>query len=490
MLRGMALEHFTLVDTVSELGPALAGLADLDVIGVDVERSDWDRYYRAAALIQVGGEGRVVLVDPLSIHDLGALQELLSTRRTVLHACENDLGPLESLGVEPPLVEDTALAAAVLGLPMGLETLLADLLGVELVGDKSAMQRADWEDRPLTDTMLAYAAGDVADLPALWYELERRLEEAGRVDWYREELAAVLAQPSVEARRQWTRTKGAGRLGAGAQARLRAVWEARERLGRDTDTAPGRIASDKVLVDLASTPPARVSELGRRGVRRQAVRRFGAQLVAALTESQAAVAGAHEPRPGRRSGRAPSEEDRAMVDRLRALRSARARALGIDPGVLCPNRTLMNAVVSDPATPEQLREALGLRGWQWEQVGAAFCDALDLEGPGKPAPATDSEETAPMADVLNPDALHHGLDDLDGWTGTVDGIAKTYSFGDFAESMRFVNQVAQLAETANHHPDIHVSYDTVVLQLVTHSAGGVTQADLDMAEEIDQLPPP
>lgn len=95
-----------------------------------------------------------------------------------------------------------------------------------------------------------------------------------------------------------------------------------------------------------------------------------------------------------------------------------------------------------------------------------------------------------MADVLNPDALHHALDTLPGWTGTIGGIEKTYTFADFAESMRFVDWVADLAEESNHHPDIHVHWNTVRLELVTHSAGGVTQQDLDLAEKLDQIPPP
>ncbi|HVM00567.1 MAG TPA: HRDC domain-containing protein [Egibacteraceae bacterium] len=379
----MPLQRVTLVDRTSGLGSALAGLADLDVVGVDVERSDWERYYRAAALIQVGGDGRVALVDPLAVDDLAPLQDFLAARTTVLHACENDLEPLASRGIRPPRVEDTALAAAVLGLPTGLETLLADLLGVELVGDKSAMQRADWEARPLTPEMRSYAAGDVADLPALWGELEARLQATGRHDWYREELAAVLALPPVEARREWTRTRGAGRLNRNARARLRALWEAREQLGRATDTAPGRIAGDKVLLDLAATPPTALGELGRRGLRRQAVRRFGADLLAALDEESLGDAEVAERAPG--NGRRPSDEDRALVDRLRALRAERARALGIDAGVLCPSRTLMTAVLADPATPDELRRALGLRGWQWEQIGALFCQALGLDDP-RPAP--------------------------------------------------------------------------------------------------------
>lgn len=380
----MPLAQLTLVDTGAQLESSLAGLSDLAAVGVDVERSDAHRYYRAAALIQVGGEGRVVLVDPLALDDLVALQAFLAERRSILHACENDLEPLASLGVVPPQVEDTAVAAAVLGLPTGLEGLLADLLDVELDGDKAAMQRADWEARPLTEKMMAYAAGDVADLPALWWALEGRLREAGRLGWYREELDAVRALPPVEERRAWTRTKGAGRLNRAARARLRALWETRERLGRDTNTAPGRIVGDRVLVDLAVSPPTAVSELGRRGVRRQAVRRFGGDLVAAVANGAAAP---ETDGRARGNGRAPTEADRALADRLRTLRAERARELAIDPGVLCPGRTLMSALLTDPATPDDLRAALGLRDWQWQQLGAVFCEALGLPAPDA-GPAT------------------------------------------------------------------------------------------------------
>ena len=382
----MPLQDLVVVDAPDQLAEALAVLADLEYVGIDVERADWDRYYRAAALIQVGGDGRVVLVDPMSVSDLSALDEFLQTRVSVFHAVENDLEPIVSLGVKPTEICDTAVAAAVLGLPTGLEGLLRDLLGVELAGDKSAMQRANWEARPLTEQMLEYAAGDVADLPELWAFLEQQLTETDRRTWYEQELAALLGMPSVEDRRKWSRTKGSGRLDPRARARLQHLWEARESLARDTDTAPGRIASDAILVDLAQNPPEAVNELGRRGVRRQAVREFGAALMTALAAGEAA-----EPlqRPG---GRPPADTDRQLVDRLRQVRSARAELLGIDAGVLCPSRTLAPALLADPATPDDLREALGLRPWQWEQLGFAFCEAIGLDGPGIPPPPPDPPE--------------------------------------------------------------------------------------------------
>ena len=389
----MPLSDLILVDEPAELEPALRSLADLPEVGVDVERADWDRYYRAAALIQIGGAGRVVVVDPLAVTDLQALDAFLQERVSVFHAIENDLEPLVALSVKPREMRDTAVAAAVLGLPTGLEGLLRDLLDVELAGDKSAMQRANWEGRPLTPEMLDYAAGDVADLPALWDVLAEQLAAKDRESWYEQELAAVLAQPPVEDRRNWSRTKGAGRLDRQARGRLRALWEAREELGRDTDTAPGRIATDAVLVDLAENPPAAVGELGRRGLRRQAVREFGATLLTAL---RGGVAADGEPR----SGRSPSEADRALIEQLRQVRAARAKKLGIEAGVLCPSRILAPAVLADPQTPDALRDALGLRPWQWEQLGAAFCAAVGLEGDDVPPappdpPAPDEPIPAP-----------------------------------------------------------------------------------------------
>ncbi|MPZ73688.1 MAG: 4a-hydroxytetrahydrobiopterin dehydratase [Nitriliruptorales bacterium] len=90
-----------------------------------------------------------------------------------------------------------------------------------------------------------------------------------------------------------------------------------------------------------------------------------------------------------------------------------------------------------------------------------------------------------MTDELNPDALHKALNELNGWSGTKDGIHKTYRFTDADLARAFVDRVSTLADQMNHHPDVSVDGGTVELLLVTHSAGGVTQKDLDLATRID-----
>lgn len=91
-----------------------------------------------------------------------------------------------------------------------------------------------------------------------------------------------------------------------------------------------------------------------------------------------------------------------------------------------------------------------------------------------------------MTDILNPDALQTSLNQLDGWSGTTDsGLSKTYTFHDFAGSMRFVNRVAEIAEQRNHHPDIAISWNRVALTIISHSAGGVTEDCVELARAID-----
>jgi len=73
------------------------------------------------------------------------------------------------------------------------------------------------------------------------------------------------------------------------------------------------------------------------------------------------------------------------------------------------------------------------------------------------------------------------------WRREGNELVKTWSGKDFAQALGYVNRVGELAERANHHPDIDIRWGTVTLRLSTHSLGGLTQADLDLAAEIDRL---
>lgn len=89
--------------------------------------------------------------------------------------------------------------------------------------------------------------------------------------------------------------------------------------------------------------------------------------------------------------------------------------------------------------------------------------------------------------VLSDNDVDTRLADSD-WQRESNAITREWKLADFAAAIVFVNRVAELAEQANHHPDIDLhGWNKVSLRLSTHSEGGITQADLDMAGRIDAL---
>ncbi len=88
--------------------------------------------------------------------------------------------------------------------------------------------------------------------------------------------------------------------------------------------------------------------------------------------------------------------------------------------------------------------------------------------------------------LLSDEAVADRLEGLE-WTREGDEIVKTVTRKDFAAALAFVNEVGALAETRQHHPDIAISWNKVTLRLSTHSAGGLTDFDMDLAGAIDAL---
>lgn len=86
--------------------------------------------------------------------------------------------------------------------------------------------------------------------------------------------------------------------------------------------------------------------------------------------------------------------------------------------------------------------------------------------------------------------LNGFLDEMQGWSSLSNAIHRDFTFPGFRSAIAFVNRVAELAETAGHHPDIEIHYNRVGLSLSTHDAGGVTEKDVALAAEIDMIAEP
>ena len=89
-----------------------------------------------------------------------------------------------------------------------------------------------------------------------------------------------------------------------------------------------------------------------------------------------------------------------------------------------------------------------------------------------------------MADLLSDDAVSTALADLPGWERDGDSLVRTARLPGFLDAIAVVDAVAREAEAADHHPDIDIRYDTLTFRLSTHSEGGLTAKDPDLARKI------
>jgi 4a-hydroxytetrahydrobiopterin dehydratase len=90
-------------------------------------------------------------------------------------------------------------------------------------------------------------------------------------------------------------------------------------------------------------------------------------------------------------------------------------------------------------------------------------------------------------DTLNQEQIEAALGELDGWGFQDDALVRTFRFPDFVHAVDFVERLAEVAEERQHHPDIDIRYNKVTLRLSTHSAGGVTSRDVELAEAVERL---
>lgn len=88
---------------------------------------------------------------------------------------------------------------------------------------------------------------------------------------------------------------------------------------------------------------------------------------------------------------------------------------------------------------------------------------------------------------LTDEQIQAELSRATGWELQDGAISRTFQFPDFTTAMAFVNRVAELAEALNHHPDILITYNTVKLSVFTHSEGGLTEKDFQLARKVNKI---
>ncbi|OPG05892.1 ribonuclease D [Streptomyces sp. GKU 895] len=359
-------------------------------VAVDAERASGYRYGQRAYLVQLRREGAgSALIDPVACPDLSGLGEALSGVEWVLHAATQDLPCLREIGMVPTSLFDTELAGRLAGFPrVGLGAMVEGVLGFVLEKGHSAV---DWSTRPLPEPWLRYAALDVELLVDLRDALEKELDRQGKLEWARQEFAAIAAAPPAEPRKDpWRRTSGMHKVRRRRQlAVVRELWQTRDRIAQRRDVSPGKVLSDAAIVEAALSLPANVHVLtglngfGQRMGRRQLEQwQAAVDRAKALPEAQLPAPG--QPVTGPPPPRAWADKDPAAAARLSAARagvSALAERLNMPQENLITPDTVRRVCWEPPKVVdlESVGDALsghGARPWQVELVAPVLVSAL------------------------------------------------------------------------------------------------------------------
>lgn len=361
----------SLVADTDSLAAVCASLAPHARLALDTEFVRERTYLADLALVQLCAGAAVHLVDPLARMDLAPLVELLGNagRTKVLHAGRQDLEVLLPL-IGAPLapVLDTQIAAALLGLPpqVGYADLVARELDVKL---EKGQARTDWSRRPLTSAQLVYAADDVRYLLPLAERLEERLLARDRLEWLREDCAA-LADPKLyraDPGEAWQRFKGIESLRPAEQRRLRALARWREERAQRRNLPRSWVLADDAAREIARTAPRDVAAIRALDVMPDgAVTKLGPEILEALaTAATASLEGIEQ-----RFDARPTPEEQALAKRLGDRLKAVAASLEMAPEVLATQKDLRRLVRGERDVPPT-------RGWRRAVIGEALLSVLD-----------------------------------------------------------------------------------------------------------------
>jgi ribonuclease D len=343
-------------------------------VTVDTEFLRERTYWSKLCLVQMalpGKDGQAVLVDPLAEGlSLEPMYDLFRHEGTVkvFHAARQDLEIFfVEAGVFPKPLFDTQIAAMVCGFgeQVGYETLVKKIARQSL--DKTS-RFTDWSRRPLSEAQLVYALADVTHLRVIYEFLSQELKKTGREAWVEEE-EAILLNPETYITRPpeaWMRVKTRTTSGR-FMAIVRELAQFREAYAQARNIPRSRVYKDDALIELASTKPTTLEELGASRLLLREARR-GEIAEGILAAVKAGLQAKPEDFPKIADGREQVQVSTALADLLRVLLKAKSEAAGVAPKLIASSAELDAIAAGRTDGPAML-------GWRREVFGE---DALRL----------------------------------------------------------------------------------------------------------------
>ncbi len=368
------------IEDAGSLHRAVERLRRQPRLAVDTESNSMYAYRGRTCLLQISTAAEDLLIDPLAIDDIGALQGILADPaiEKVFHAAEYDLICLKrDFDFDVCGIFDTMAAARVCGYTrIGLGNMLSDLLGVP---HSKKHQTDDWARRPLPASYRRYAQMDTHYLLRLREFLYAELAAADKLDEAREYFSDVtritVKTEQFDPDGFWTLSRP-GALDKRQMAALRELYILRDELAQARDEPPGRMMSNKALLQIAKSLPRRSAELeGMRGLPRWLVRRHGHEVIEAVKHG----AESRLPLEPPRQPRIPNH----IAERYNALvnwRRQKAQARGVESDVIISKGTLWQIARRQPGTIDDLRDIDGLGPWRRGEYGAELLGVINGRG--------------------------------------------------------------------------------------------------------------
>ncbi len=361
--------------TTQELADFCEMAAKHPYVTIDTEFLRERTYYSKLCLIQMAVKGDdkdcAVLVDPLVKGlSLEPLYELFRNEDVVkvFHAARQDLEIffIEG-GLFPKPLFDTQVAAMVcdFGEQVGYETLVRKIARESL--DKSS-RFTDWSRRPLTDAQKTYAIGDVTHLRVIYEFLKDKIEKTNRTKWVEEELKVLLSPETyiIQPKNAWKRVKTRSNSGR-FMAIVKELAAFRETYAQGRNVPRNRVYKDEAMLELASTKPKTMQDLGRsRLLQREARKGEIAEGILAAVAKGMKTAPADFPKPDK--SREKLQVNPALADLLRVLLKSKAEEAGVALKLIATSAEL-DAIAAGQ------RDGKSLSGWRNEVFGK---DALRL----------------------------------------------------------------------------------------------------------------